>query len=538
MNKKSAITLAIVVGLIAISIPIAISIYLSWRQSFDEQMTLVSSIAKDILRRNHASTEQVRGVFRELSAARALDPCSDQNRRLMGKLDLESEHVQAVGYIRNNTLLCSSYGLHNTPVGAPAYETSYGSEVRPGLEFPILPGKKFLVVTDKATGYTAAVHPKLPIDVFSEDPNISLGLFSLTSRTRLLGRGNFRPEWMERLGDGEVVQFSDGQSLVAIQRSNRFAYAAFAAVPMAKVNQGLVHAALVLVPIGLLASLALGFAVRYLAMQQMALPAVLKMALRRDEFFLNYQPIVDLQTGKWVGAEALIRWRRANGEMVRPDFFIAVAEEAGLIQRITERVLALVGRDAEGLFRDYPDFHIAVNLSAADLESPAIIDRLRHLADRTCAGPGNLLVEATERGFMKAEVAREILREIRAAGIQAAIDDFGTGYSSLAYLESFELDYLKIDKSFVDKIGTETATSQVALHIIEMAKDLRLRMIAEGVETQAQACFLRERGVQFAQGWFFAKPMSFAKLAEGLAATARALPHPRVQDDMPREVSA
>ncbi|MGO8864868.1 MAG: EAL domain-containing protein [Alphaproteobacteria bacterium] len=529
MSKRAAVALAIAIGLIAICTPIAISIYWAWRESFDEQIAHVDSIAKDVLRRSDESTDQTFVIFSALEAAHASDPCSDENIRLMGKLNLESEQVQAVGYIKNNTLLCSSYGHHDTPVGPPTYETPYGTEVRTSLEFPVLPGKKFLVVTLKATGYTVAIQPDLPLDVFVGEPDVSLGVLSYASRKLIIGRGTYKPHWMDRLGEAKQVRFSDGENLVVIRRSAKYYYAAFASVPAANVDRGLRRAALVLVPVGVVAGAALALAVLYLAMQQLALPAVLKVALRRNEFFLNYQPIVDLRTGKWIGAEALIRWRRPNGEMVRPDLFIAVAEETGLIQRITERVMTIVGSEAHHLFERYPDFHIAINLSAADLQSRRSIEGLKGLAVETGAHRGNLMVEATERGFMKAEVAKEVLREIRAMGMQIAIDDFGTGYSSLSYLEAFELDYLKIDKSFVDTLGRGAATSQVVPHIIEMAKSLKLQMIAEGVETEAQAQFLRERGVQFAQGWLYAKPMPFAQLVASLAAAMErsASPVPR-----------
>lgn len=522
MSKKAAVAIAIVVGVIAVSTPIAISLVLAWKQSFDQQMADVAAIADDVLRRSDESTDQTFVIFSKLVAAGAADPCSDANIRLMGKIDLESEQVQAVGYVANDRLLCSSFGRHDTAVGPPAYLSGSGAYIRPSVEFPVLPGRKFLLSTHKTSGYSTAIHPNLPLDVFVHRSDVSVGVFSTAAKRLVINRGEFKSEWMGTLGEARRADFSDGEHLVAIRHSGKHAFAAYASIPATSVSEGLRRAAMVLVPIGLLAGVALAFAVHYVARLQLALPAVLKVALRRNEFFLNYQPIVDLATGEWVGAEALIRWRRPGGEMVRPDLFIPVAEDSGLMPRITERIVAIIAREASELFRRHPAFHIAINLSSADLHSKTTVELLRRLAKDTNAGPHNLIIEATERGFMKPDVARDVVREVRASGIPVAIDDFGTGYSSLSYLETFELDFLKIDKSFVDTLGTGAATSQVVLHIIEMAKSLKLKMIAEGVETEAQAQFLRDRGVEYAQGWLFGKPMSFADLVARLASAAPA----------------
>jgi sensor c-di-GMP phosphodiesterase-like protein len=517
LNKRAAIAVAIIVGLVAVALPITASVYMAWKQSFDEHMAGVATIAQDVLRRSNESTDQTFAIYRRLEAAASPDPCSDQNIRLMASLDLGSEQVQAIGYVKNDRLLCSSFGRHDTPVGPPAYLSASGAYIRPSIEFPVLPGRKFLLSTSKDSGFSAAISHRRPLDVFLDKADVSVGVFAYPRKQLVMNRGAFNARWMDALGEAHHAQFSDGEHLVAIHRSDKHGFAAFAAIPAANVNEGLRRTALILVPIGVAAGLALALAVLHLARQQLALPAVLKVALKRDEFFLLYQPIVELRGGRCVGAEALIRWRRPNGEMVRPDVFIPVAEETGLIHQITRRVMDIVAQDTAQLLKLRPDLHIGINLSSLDLQLDDTPQMVRDLIEKMGVQPHNILVEATERGLMEADKARRIIGEIRALKLKIAIDDFGTGYSSLSYLEKFPLDFLKIDKSFVDTMGGKTATSQVAVHIIEMAKSLNLEMIAEGVETEQQVRFLQERGVQFAQGWFFGKPMPVRELASFVA---------------------
>jgi sensor c-di-GMP phosphodiesterase-like protein len=333
---------------------------------------------------------------------------------------------------------------------------------------------------------------------------------------------------LSRLGERATVTFGDGRYLVTMARSRNFPTASVAAIPIAQLEQRSRENARRLVPAGVVAGVvaAATLLLLLLVRRQMSLAAALRTGLRRGQFYLDYQPLIDLHSGDCVGAEALLRWRDGAGELVSPDLFIPVAEANGIVGRLTERVLDLVVDDAGHFLASHPGFHVAINLSPADLQSTSIVVLLDRFMARTGALPSNLIVEITERGFLHLERAREVIEALHMRGIEVAIDDFGTGYSSLAYLESLDLDFLKIDRSFIESIGTGAPTSQVVSHIIGMAHTLDLRMIAEGVENHEQAAFLRMRGVAFAQGWLFGRPGTF-DYAAGLhrAALAGRLQH-------------
>lgn len=233
----------------------------------------------------------------------------------------------------------------------------------------------------------------------------------------------------------------------------------------------------------------------------------LRDAVARDRIRVQYQPVVDLPTGRCVGAEVLARWTREDGEVVRPDVFIALAEQAGFIQEVTLAVMRIAIRDLRTLLTEFPDISINVNLAPDDLRDERVGTTLAQSLDAAGLPPGTIKLEITERALVNSNTSRALIREFRRRGHQVAVDDFGTGYSSLSYLQTFELDVLKIDKSFVDAIGTEAATSQVIVHVIDMAKSLGLATVAEGVETPEQERWLREHGVVFGQGYFYSKPL-------------------------------
>ncbi len=509
-------------GLVAVVAPILLALHLSNRQGKEFEQDRVLRYAIDVLKRSDRAADQVYAALNLLAGTAATNPCSESQISLMRQLDFSSSYIQSVGYVSGNRVVCSSLGTGpgvQFELGAPDVVTSTGSTVWSSARMPFAPTREFTVIA--RNGYAAIINKELPIDVSSDDGDLAVATITPDNRQFRSKRGEIDIAWIDRLQGKREVTFIDGNYVVAVARSLDYATVAVAALPKLRMQAKVRETAMWLVPTGLVAGAILVWAVIYVVRLQSAMPSVLRAALRRNEFSLMYQPVVDLRTRKLVGAEALIRWRRPTGEMVPPDIFIRVAEENGLIQRITERVINLLARDAWDFFRRHPNLHLGINLSAADLQSTRTVELLGGLARAIRARAGNLFVEVTERGIMNADVGRENLRTMRTNGIRVAIDDFGTGYSSLSYLETFELDYLKIDKSFVDKIGTEAATSQVVTHIIRMARDLKLQMIAEGVETEAQAKFLAQHGVQFAQGWLFGKPKEFSELEALLTAQDR-----------------
>ncbi|MGA9335811.1 MAG: EAL domain-containing protein, partial [Rudaea sp.] len=258
---------------------------------------------------------------------------------------------------------------------------------------------------------------------------------------------------------------------------------------------------------GLLMALWIGMVMRY-SRHQLDPATELRRALAAGKISVQYQPVIDLRSERCEGAEALARWQRADGSWISPAVFIPLAEESGQIGEVTLAMMRNVVRDLPVLLKHAPGISVNLNLSPEDLET----EHAGHaLADALKAAnlPARVIkLEITERALVNSDSARAMIREFRGRGHKVAIDDFGTGYSSLSYLQSFELDVLKIDKSFVDAIGTEAATSQVIEHVIEMAKSLGLQTVAEGVETIEQTRWLVNHGVEYAQGYLFSKPLA------------------------------
>ena len=239
----------------------------------------------------------------------------------------------------------------------------------------------------------------------------------------------------------------------------------------------------------------------------------LRIALKAKEFYLNYQPIICLQTETITGFEALVRWHHPTKGFISPGKFIPIAEQTNLILPLGMWILESACRQIKEwqsrLNGRHSDFTISVNISGKQFEQEDFIEQLDRIIEDTEIDIKHLKLEVTETLLMNnIEIADSIFQQLRERQIQLSIDDFGTGYSSLSYLDRFPVDTLKIDRSFVNRLDRANQTSTIVKATLELAHNLGFNVVAEGVETQQQADRLKDWGCEFAQGYFYAKPLS------------------------------
>ncbi len=256
--------------------------------------------------------------------------------------------------------------------------------------------------------------------------------------------------------------------------------------------------------------------------ERMAMRSDLEGGLHRGEFVLHYQPIVSIETGAIVGSEALIRWQHPERGSIPPLEFIPLAEQTGLIVDIGRWVMAEACREASGwspqVAGEAPPY-VSVNVAGSQLQQPGFVEDVRDVLHETGLEPGRLVVEMTESALIEDSEGNVLkLEQLRHVGIRLAIDDFGTGYSSLSYLRQFNLDILKIDKSFIDTLGHDPKGSALVAAMVAMGTSLGMEVVAEGIEDRAQLQDLQTLHCDLGQGYLFAKPLPPADFTALLAA--------------------
>ncbi|MCX8280015.1 EAL domain-containing protein [Phyllobacterium sp. 0TCS1.6C] len=453
-------------------------------------------------------------VFREadvLLAAVNNSPfefCSDEEIRYLRNILFETKYLKDIGRVRDGAFHCSAvFGKAKSLKSLPPTDlrTADGKRVYPRMDLaismstaPVIESGSGNVVLDPAA-----------VDGF-DDPAFRAAVLYHTAgdkkAIKLFG-GHDLPATIDlpiagpgRKGDILYRNMCSEQACVAVEADVAKLQAAARPVTI-----------VIIILCGLLGG-ALGLIYFLYRKTRSGMRSRLSRAIARNSLTVEYQPIVEIATGRMTGAEALVRWRE-NGEDISPEVFVPVAEKAGLINQLTlavvDQVLASLGRHIGA----HPDFRISINIAADDLFNRdfnvLLTDRLR----KAGVDPRQIALEITERSTADSSAARGAIEQLKSRGHKILLDDFGTGYSSLGYLGMLNVDGIKIDKSFTQTIGTSSVTRSIVPQIVDMAKVHGLSIIVEGVETAAQRQYFAPMvpTVQ-GQGWLFGHPVTAAEL--------------------------
>lgn len=502
MRRRLILPVAICLGITMGLLPLGAAYYLSRERALAAERLHLKDYAKWTLQRADLAITRAKGALRRLVMENhAL--CSRLHLERLQQLTKDVLAIEEIDTFKDELLVCDSWGPATSPEPRPkpdiVLSEDFGLVLGSG---PTLqrPAPDMLAV---AYGpYQALIKKERLVDVLHDTPMV-LGIATLDGRLIALS-GQADPLLMRRLSLGEISG-ATGQTIFSSVRGTDFM--AFAVSDRSVVAGRTDDELWKLVPIGMVVSASVIALIVWASRQRMSLAGELRTGIVYREFVAHYQPIIELATGTCVGAEALIRWPKPDGSWVRPDLFIPYAEDHQMIAPVTDIMIARVLEDMKVALRADPSLHIAINISAEDIQSGRFLDVLSPALEKAQVDPAQIWLEATERSFIEADAARITLERARQLGHTIAIDDFGTGYSSLSLLESLPLNALKIDKSFIDAIGREAATSVVTPSIIAMAHTLQFVIVAEGVEKAEQATYLKAAGVEFAQGWLYSKAL-------------------------------
>ena len=497
---------------------------------------------KDMQRRDRVELREFAGkaamraelvMYQSFAALSDLDrgpgaPCSVSNLDTAAHVIYNYRYVQDAGAYADGQYLCSPLlgdaRTKDVTLPPPDYRPNDGFLLWFRQKSPLSDIRKDIQIG--RNGHYVSVDPASFVDLI--DPaRRPIAVIQVTAGTLMaLSPGADPDDMLNAYRHGGQVTSSDWNYAVAYSSSRPLAVVVKS--PRSRVARDWPKLLAGWLMIGVLVGGALGWFAYRRVTRQLSFTATLEWAISRRKLDVVYQPIVRLADNECVGVESLVRWK-LHGKAISPEVFVRVAEENHLIQPLTDLVLEKT-LSRLGLFlAGKPSFYVSINVSAEDLCSFRFLNLLTASLKETGIAPRQIRIEATERSFMNADTTRGVIAAFRAAGHPVYIDDFGTGYSSLSYLQSFEIDVLKIDKSFVDTIAQDTASSVVAPHIISMGHELGLEIVAEGVESGVQADWLRKKGVQYAQGWYYAKAMSARELVQWLVNSRT----PREADSMP-----
>ena len=447
-------------------------------------------------------------------AARGVDSCGPADVEAMRQASFDTTPVKEIGIVGpDGRTLCTDLGLplgqRQTLASEPLVGASWYSLDVIQLEN----GQSMVRLRRKVGGGPNEIAALVPALLFLPQVSTHGNPFNAyahiaTVAGTSIGNIGTRPE-------------GDDSGFVAASKSEKFGFVAEVGMPRGHVIAG--HS-----EVRWLGLFATGAAVVILGVFSWLMPrhapnnpvAEIESALRAGEFVPYYQPIVDIRSGQLRGAEVLVRWRKPDGTLVLPGSFIPLAESSGLIRDMTRDLMRRVCVEAGAAIGRRPGLKISFNLAGQLFSDETIVDDVRKIFANSPIKHAQVVLEVTERDPVENFTAtRQTIAAFQGLGMRIAIDDVGTGHSGLSYMLKLGVDIIKIDKMFVDAIGTDRNSTTIVETLVDLAHNMRMDVVAEGVENFEQVVYLRELGIRMAQGYVFAPPLpgkAFLQLVEAI----------------------
>lgn len=496
-----------VVGIImVVLLPLMLSLWFAHLRAVKETGTYLNAFARQALDKTDVVIQQVNSA--RLAAEKYHgEICSPQHRAAMLNIVRGSLYLSDLIYARGDSFLCSSVFMPAYPyVMAPAdYRRKPDIAVYYYRDTPFYAGYKMAYL--RRGNYVAIINPLSYSDVTAGEDVLTYAVYDTVSESFFSVSQQADTATLAKLIHTHDKTFQQDKRFYTIAHSAKRPIAIIVSTSNERYFHAFWHQATLTLPLGMVCSFLFLLMWTRTRREFHSPRRMLNRALTKRQLQLHYQPIIDIKNGKCVGAEALLRWPGFNGQVMSPAEFIPLAEKEGMIESITDYVVDEVFSDLGDFLARVPNIYISINLSAVDFHSSRLISLIANKAKMHAVRAEQIKIEVTERGFIDVPKTTPVIQAFRQAGYEVAIDDFGTGYSNLHNLYSLNVDILKIDKSFIDTLTTNSTSHLIAEHIIEMAQSLRLKIIAEGVETAEQVAWLLKRGVQFCQGWHFARAL-------------------------------
>ena len=441
-------------------------------------------------------------------------PCAQIQDKLQRAGTL-NPYFRSIGMLNGDDISCSS-----------AFGLAHGTLAEMMMQPPPITGKAWWSVSVRGTVGV----PTRPAVVFVRQLPDTSGFWAVID-------GQYLMDFMHAIGESRgyqmSLQFSGGavigsgpsdtspelylKSESYQTESSRYPISVNVTVPASELLKAWRQALFIFLPMAAIFSILLMILTANWLRRRISWRDEIRRAIRGRQFSVHYQPVYSNKFQACAGAEALLRWQLPNGEMIRPDIFISAAEAEGMIVPLTQHLLNLMAEDIQSWQVD-AGFHIGLNLAAEHLQHPDFITDIEQFAARIKHKQLCITLELTERSLIEdGEMVARKLRHLRAQGMKVAIDDFGTGHCSLTYLLTFPLDYLKIDRGFINAIEGLDVETPVLDAIINLCHKLELDVLGEGVETATQFAYLQQRGVIFIQGYYYARPMDNDQLRAWLS---------------------